>query len=236
VLSEEYLAGLKAAKESGKAKHIGFSTHMNEPEAIRAAAESGVHEVVLTAYNFKQEHASELKKAIAEAAAAGIGIVAMKTMAGGFFDRDKTKPVNCRAALKWVLQNPNVTTAIPGIKTFDQLADNARVNEDVTLTDEERSSLMIGALEPGLYCDGCSECAGSCRLSLPIPEMMRAYMYTYGYGDSALAKAVVDDLCLPASPCANCETCSSMCVKGFDLRGRIEDVIRLQNVPQEFLA
>lgn len=236
VLNEEYLAGLKAAKESGKAKHIGFSTHKNEPETIRAAIEGGVHEVVLTAFNFMQEHSPDLKKAIGEAAASGIGIVAMKTMAGGFFDRAKTKPVNCKAALKWVLQDTNVTTTIPGVKTFDQLAENATVNEDLTLTEEERSALLIGALEPGLYCNGCNECVGSCRNALPIPEMMRAYMYTYGYSDAGLGKEVVEDLSLPASPCAGCESCSSRCVKGFAVRERIEDVIRLRRVPREFLA
>ena len=42
----------------------------------------------------------------------------MKTMAGGFFDRDRTKPINCKAALKFVLQDENITTAIPGNYKF----------------------------------------------------------------------------------------------------------------------
>jgi predicted aldo/keto reductase-like oxidoreductase len=236
VLDEEYLAGLKAAKESGKARHIGLSTHKNEPEVVLAAAEGGVMDVVLTSLNFKQEHQVELRKAIREAAESGVGIIAMKTMAGGFFDRAKSRPVNCRAALKWVLQNPHVTTTIPGIKTFDQLADNVSVNEDPTLTDQERSDLTIGAGEPGLYCSGCGDCVGSCRNSLPIPDLMRAYMYTYGYGDPGLGKEVIDGLALRPSPCGDCAICSSACVKGFAIRERITDVMRLREVPQEFLA
>ncbi len=155
VLSAATLDALTAARESGKARHVGVSTHRNEPEVIRAAIRSGVYEVVLTSVNFKQDHYPEVKKAIAEAAAAGIGIIAMKTMAGAFHDKERTKPVNCKAALKWVLQDPNVTTAIPGITTFDQLTENAGVNNDLAMTEDEKvvphsRKVRRGALLPGL--------------------------------------------------------------------------------------
>jgi aryl-alcohol dehydrogenase-like predicted oxidoreductase len=123
VLSGSTLEAVTAARQSGKARHVGVSTHRNEPDVIRAAVRSGVYDIVLTSVNFRQDHYQEVKKAIAEAAASGVGIIAMKTMAGAFYDRERTKPVNCRAALKWVLQDPNVTTAIPGITTFDHLTE-----------------------------------------------------------------------------------------------------------------
>jgi uncharacterized protein len=50
------LEAIQAAKKSGKARHIGMSTHKNEPEVIQAAIESGVYEVVLSAINFKQDY------------------------------------------------------------------------------------------------------------------------------------------------------------------------------------
>jgi len=42
VLSASTLEALTAARESGKARHVGVSTHRNEPEVIRAAVRSGV--------------------------------------------------------------------------------------------------------------------------------------------------------------------------------------------------
>lgn len=230
------LGALQEAKKSGKARFVGVSTHKNEPEVILAAAESKVHDVVLTSINFKQDHADQMKEAIAKAAEAGIGIVAMKTMAGGFFDRDKAKPVNCRAALKWVLQNPNVTTAIPGMTTFDQLADNAAVNQDLAFTEEERKALVQGEAQGGLYCNACERCVPGCSKNLPIPELMRAYMYAYGYGSPALGRELVTINGLQPNPCADCRTCTADCVKGFDLREKIADVSRLAAVPEEFLA
>ena len=236
VLSASTLEALTAARESGKARHVGVSTHRNEPEVIRAAVRSGVYEVVLTSVNFKQDHYPEVKKAIAEAAAAGVGIIAMKTMAGAFHDKERTKPVNCRAALKWVLQDENVTTAIPGITTFDQLADNSGVNNDLALTEDEKSSLIPGKSEGGLYCPGCPGCSDRCTRGLPVPEIMRAYMYTYGYGDARLAQDLLAGLRIDGNPCGECAECTVGCPRGFDLPVRVRDISRLTSVPSEFLG
>ncbi len=169
VLSPSTLDALTAARKSGRARHVGVSTHRNEPEVIRAAVRSGVYEVVLTSVNFKQDHYPEVKKAIAEATAAGVGIIAMKTMAGAFHDKERTQPINCKAALKWVLQDLNVTTAIPGITTFDQLTENAAVNYDLAMTEEEKSSLVAGKSQGGLYCPGCPGCTESMHERPPGP-------------------------------------------------------------------
>ncbi len=235
VLSGATIDALKEAKESGRARHVGVSTHKNEPEVIRAAAGSGVYEVVLTSINFKQDHFADVSKAIAEAASAGLGVIAMKTMAGGFHDKERTKPVNCTAALKWVLQDPNVTTAIPGITSFDQLAENAAVAFDLTLTEDEKAALLPGKSEGGLYCPGCHGCSDTCTKGLPIPDIMRAFMYTYGYRDPHMGKDLLAGLRLGGNPCGQCGACTVDCPRGFDVPGRIRDVSRLAHVPSEFL-
>jgi hypothetical protein len=236
VLDRETLDVVRDIRTSGRARHVGVSTHKNEPDVIRAAIESGTYDVVLTAINFRQDHVAEIRAAIAEAADAGIGIIAMKTMAGVYFDKDRTDPIDCKAALKWVLQDEHVCTSIPGITSFDTLAQNASVNTDVTLTAEERAGLRIGKAEGGLYCNGCSVCVGSCARALPIPELMRAYMYTHGYRDALTGKDLVASLGTGINPCADCASCSARCVKGFDLPGRIADVSRLAAMPEDPLA
>ena len=236
VLSPEMLDTMKTAKDSGKARHIGVSTHKNEPEVILAAIESNLFEVVLTAINFKQDHYPEVRKAVAQAAEKGIGIIGMKTMAGAFHDKEKTRPVNCKAALKWVLQDSNVTTAIPGITSFDMLAENAGVNEDLTMTDEEKGDLVLGKSDSGLYCQGCEQCVPRCTRGLPIPEIMRAYMYTYGYGDPRMAHALLSELAVPVNPCGACNSCTVSCAKSFPIVDRITDITRLTEVPVEFLS
>ena len=85
---EPILEALQDIKRSGRARWIGVSTHQREPEVIRAAAECEVYDVVLTSYNFRQPHAAEVGKAIAQAASKGLGVVAMKAMAGVYWDAE----------------------------------------------------------------------------------------------------------------------------------------------------
>ena len=88
---------------------------------IQAAIDSGVYEVVLTSVNFKQDHYPAVKEAIAKAAKAGIGIVAMKTMAGGFHDKERKQPINCKAALKFVCRMKILRLQFPEIQTLISL-------------------------------------------------------------------------------------------------------------------
>jgi uncharacterized protein len=236
VLFPEMLDAVTEAKKSGKARHVGVSTHKNEPEVIQAAIDSSVYEVVLTSINYKQEHYAVLKETIAKAAKAGIGIVAMKTMAGGFHDKERKQPINCKAALKFVLQDENVTTAIPGNTNFDHLAMNASVNRDLTMTAQEEADLLVGKSQGGLYCQGCEHCIPNCPKGLPIPEIMRAYMYTYGYRDSRQAQELLMSLNIPTTPCADCAQCSAKCAKNFAIAERVTDVMRLTKVPEEFIS
>ncbi|HEK85806.1 MAG: aldo/keto reductase [Candidatus Saccharicenans sp.] len=238
VLKPENLEVMEKAKKSGKARFIGVSTHANEPEVIRAAIEAKIYDVVLSGYNFRKDYIKDLDAAIAEATSAGMGIIAMKTLAGAYWDKQRTQPINTKAALKWALNNPNITTAIPGMTTFDQLKTDLEVVKDLKLTDSELKDLKLGEAQglAGLYCQGCQRCVPQCPKDLPIPEMMRAYMYAYGYKNLAAAHELVSSLGLPDNPCDGCDQCLVNCAFKFDVRDRIVDINRLKSVPSEFLA
>lgn len=233
---EPILDALKTAKKQGKAKHIGLSTHSNEVEVIEAAIEMGVHEVILTAYNFKQDHKEKLGEMIAKASKAGIGIVGMKSMAGGDLGKNSDQPVNFKAALKWALNNPHVHTTIPGIINFKQMKENFSVMEDLSLTSEEKNFIHAASAKAGLYCNGCNTCTDSCRKGLPIPDLMRAHMYAYGYREMKKAREVLDEHQVHDNPCKDCAVCTASCVKGFDLPARLADISRMGQVPEEFLV
>ncbi len=226
---------MKKVRKSGKARFLGVSTHSNEAGVLVAAAESGFIDVVLTAYNFAK-NVDEMNAAIEKAAGAGLGIIAMKTMAGGFFDKEKQRPINTQAALKWALQNPNVHTSIPGFTAFDHLEDSFAIMENPELTEEERRHIEEGKNLASLYCIGCQNCLDQCRKNLPVPDFMRAYMYTYGYSNLEKAYDLLTDLDLSNDPCSGCNTCTVACTKKFDVAARIKDVSRLIDVPEDFIT
>lgn len=114
-------------KAEGKARFLGTSFHHNEVTLLRATADEKIYDVVLTSYNFRQPHREEVKKAIAYAAKAGLGTVAMKVMAGAYWDKERQHPINGKAALKWLLQDTNLHTTIPSADNYDQLETNLSV-------------------------------------------------------------------------------------------------------------
>jgi aryl-alcohol dehydrogenase-like predicted oxidoreductase len=236
ILNKTVTDAFTEIKKQGKARHLGVSTHSNEPDVIQAIIDSDTYEIVLTAINFKQDHINQIKEKIALAAKKGIGIIGMKTMAGAFIDRERTMPINCKAALKWVLQDPNVHTTIPGITNIEQLTENMSVMENLNLTEEEKNHLEAARLSAGIYCDGCMECIAKCKKKLPVNDIMRAFMYTYGYNQFDKAYALLNEINIPENPCEDCSDCTVMCRKGFNVHDKIADIARLRKVPRDFIT
>ncbi|HUS87236.1 MAG TPA: aldo/keto reductase [Bacteroidales bacterium] len=232
---EEITRAMLKLKQDGRVKFIGISTHSNEPKVIDAMVEAGIWDVVLTRYNFNLSYLEELNASIDRAARAGMGIVAMKTLAGGFFDRERTKPINTTAALKWALANPNIHTAVPGMTSFDMLEEDLKVLVDIEMTEKEKKDVLIAMNEPGLFCTTCNNCLELCKKGLPVPDLMRAYMYAYGYANIEKAHTLLSDLNLGSDPCGNCSSCDITCTKRFDIRGKIGDISRLTDVPEDFI-
>jgi len=235
-LYEPILNALVKAKKAGKIRFIGITTHRNEPEVINAAVDSKVYDVVLPAYNFRQKHAEEVRKAIARAAEAGLGIIAMKTIGGNVGGSYHNPQIDAPMALKWALQDPHVHTIIAGFTTFDQLEIDLKVLRDTSLSKLEKDTLRHAALQSPLYCQGCGKCLGQCAKQLPIPDLMRAYMYLYGYRNLVEAQDLLSSLSLPASLCGDCGSCPVKCLNQWNVSERIQNVVRLREVPPEFIA
>lgn len=237
ILNESLLKALLKLKEQGKTRYVGIATHSFCEEALKAAADSKIYDVAMTAYNFKTENKETMNEAIAYAVNSGMGVIAMKTTAGAFNDKARTKPLNTDAALKWVLQNDNISTIVSGISSLEELNKNLAMIKNLKMSDQEIMDLNLTGLnsEPGLYCHQCRQCVPQCRYNLEIPTVMRSYMYAYGYRNLQHAQHTLIEAGLPENSCNNCKACSVNCRAGFDIKEKIGDISRLMNVPKEFL-
>ena len=90
-MAPQMLEAFSELKKQGKVRFVGMSTHKNEPDIIQAAIDSNFYDVMLITINFAQGHGDKIREKIV-AAEKGIGIVAMKTMAGGFSDKERSIP------------------------------------------------------------------------------------------------------------------------------------------------
>jgi predicted aldo/keto reductase-like oxidoreductase len=231
------ISAIEKIKKQKKARFIGFSTHNNMAAVIDAAAAYERWDVILTSYNFKMNNLNEMNAALKKANKAGIGVVAMETLAGGgFLDKEKTKPINPTAALKWALLNTDITTSIPEMTTFDHLENNIKIMADLTMTDQEKGEILAAASMQGIYCSGCNGCSGQCPSGLPVPDLMRAYMYAYGYSNISIAYSLLGELGTGSAPCMKCDSCTVACRSNFNIREKISDVSRLVDVPSDFIV
>ncbi len=222
----EALVGLR---EQGKVRFFGVTTHTNQADVINAIVDDPdrFFDTVLVAYNFKSE--PEVKQAIARAARAHIGVIAMKTQAGGY-QTEALGPISPhQAALKWVLQDTNVTAAIPGMKDLSQLnEDIAVMGMRVTRTDRQILQRYAEAIGP-YYCHLCARCETSCPQGVAISTINRSLMYAEAYGEIELARTTYNEVPPDASAltCLDCPHCVARCVNGISIASKMSRAHRL---------
>jgi predicted aldo/keto reductase-like oxidoreductase len=237
MLNENLLKAMQDLKKQGKIRFAGIATHNNVEEALMAAADSKVYDVVMPAYNYKTQNKEAMNEALAYAAKAGVGMIAMKTTAGAFRDKSRTTPLNTDAALKWVLQNENIASIVSGMSSVEELQKNIAMIRNLKISEQELKDLNLAGLgtEPSLYCYQCPDCVSQCPQHVDVPTLMRSYMYAYGYRNLEHAQHTLKQAVVSGNPCENCDACRINCVAGFDIKERIQDIARLNDVPKEFL-
>jgi predicted aldo/keto reductase-like oxidoreductase len=213
---------LQAMKKEGKARFTGFSAHTDMASLLKAAAKAGCHDVALTSYNFT--HASDLKEAVASAAQAGIGVIAMKTQAGGYKSEHMGGLSPHQAALKYVITDPNVSTAIPGVTTIEQIDECVAVMGTAFSRLDSDTLQSYDSYLAGRICTMCGGCSGTCPHGVNYADCLRAVMYHHGYRDLHLVREVLNDreLMEKSKRCAECSSCSVTCKRGVDIRAQMQ--------------
>lgn len=232
-INDELLETQAEMKKAGKIRFAGISTHLNMDKMLGHIARLGRTDVVLTTYNFTM--AAEMTRAIEAARGAGLGIVAMKVLAGGFArigrgDRlygvnpealtsTLKKPGAMQAAIKWSLANKSVDTAIVCMTDNDQLEENfAAMGARFSEADKGLLAAQLAAISP-LYCRMCGTCTGACPQGVQVADKLRILAYADGYGQFGLARERYQELA--ETSCAGCGSCAVRCPNGVDVPGRL---------------
>jgi predicted aldo/keto reductase-like oxidoreductase len=217
------------AKKQGKVRFTGVSTHGGQQQLLPWMAKKGVFDVVLAAYNFTMD--AGMDQAIEIASKAGLGVVAMKVMAGGP-RRLKSGDPNLKrftqegamlAALKWVIKKPSIATTIPSITDMDQLDENLKAMANpLSAGDEKILTAHLDAIRP-LYCSMCGKCDGACQKGLPVADVLRYLTYADGYGQFALGRERFLELSAEHQTirCGDCAACTVNCPHGVQVAHRM---------------
>lgn len=236
VTDSRVINALEKIRKSGRAKYIGYASHAQRPDILDAAVKAGIYDVALLSYNFKLANLKETQEAMDRASKAGMGLIAMKTMSGAVEDADGKRKVNAGACLKWVWENSVITTIIPGFTNYDELDECMAAVQDRKLSDGEREYLAELCGKDSLYCQQCNQCIPQCPQNLPIPDIMRAYMYAYGYKQSGLTKQTLTELAVDTHACDGCDQCTVNCPSGFNVKDKIAAIMPVAQIPDVFLT
>jgi hypothetical protein len=233
-------------KDEGLVRHLSTSFH-SKAEDLKKLADTGCFETILCQYNLL-DRANE--EAIAYAASKGVGVAIMGTVGGGRLGTPSevlggilpgaARVSTPELALRFVLSNPNVSAALSGMSTMQQVEENiATASRDSYLTPEEREKIAQAMAEnrrlAELYCTGCKYCM-RCPHDVNIPRVFELMNYyrVYGLQDYArreyleltAGRAWPKDL-KDASKCEACGECEEKCPQKLKIAEQLKEAHRV---------
>lgn len=207
------VTALLEAKKAGKIGHIGITAHTMD--ALKVAVASEVFETIMYPYNIIENQAEGLFET---AKKLDIGIIAMKPLAGGAL-------TDGALAMKYILNNDNITLAIPGMGNIQELEQNcSALNGDKKLTAEEIKKCRSIAEEMGqVFCRRCGYCAPCPKgIDIPFSFILKAYYDNYDLKDWAHER--YKSMGSHAENCEACGICEKRCPYDLPIRNMIKDV------------
>jgi predicted aldo/keto reductase-like oxidoreductase len=233
---------MQKAKDQGLIKHICTSFH-DDNEALIKLIDTGYVESITLQYNLLNR---DLEEGIAHAKEKNVGIVVMGPVAGGRLGGSsevlaKAVPGIGRVpelALRFVLSNPNVTVALSGMSTMQQVEENtATASDEVSLSSQDKKMISehVERLSEmtKLYCTGCKYCM-PCPQEVNIPYIFEMYNMGKVYGLWEPARSGYASLPTrrwnpgqQADACIECGECEEKCPQNIQIREQLKDAHRL---------
>ncbi len=209
------VTAIEDAMRAGRVRHLGASAH--SAKSFERLLGYPQIETIMFPYNIVENQGEAL---MARAAAQGVGVIAMKPLAGGNIT-DGT------LALRYVLQNPNCAVAIPGMASPDEAVANVAAAEiEGPLTPEELAACEAIRTElSGSFCRRCGYCA-PCTAGIDIPSVFVLENYVKHYDLADWARARYEAAPVKASACVGCGLCEARCPYELPIREKLRAAAR----------
>lgn len=214
VMSDEgALRALKELKQEGVIGEIGVSSH--SVDVLDAVMDSGEFSTIQFPYNAVERQGESLFE---KAKKMDIGVIIMKPLAGGAIR-------NGEQAVRFILENPNISVVIPGVDSVEQVIENARPGIDGRpLTEDDREKLEAEAESLGTqFCRRCGYCA-PCTIGIDIPNNFIFDSYFTRYNLQEWAASRLKSLKVWAKDCIECGECESRCPYDLPIMDMLKEV------------
>ncbi len=244
-------------KANGKIGYIGFSFHDSFDvfkEIIDSYSNWTLCQIQYNYVDTKSSSATPGTEGLKYAASRGLAVVVMEPIQGGnlamkqrpevqsLWDKAEVKRTPAEWALQWIWNQPEVSVALSGMSTFQQVVENLQSADHSgpgTLSKKELgiiSGVQEQYLDYGLVgCTGCGYCQ-PCPQGVAIPEILALYNEHYRRrGDEAAQSQIVSKRkeTVPAekwaTACAKCGECEEKCPQQLPIRAVLDKAVRSFN-------
>jgi predicted aldo/keto reductase-like oxidoreductase len=226
------------ARDEGLIRHFSFSSH-DSPENILKLLETGLFESCIIQYNLLDRRNEPV---INYAREHDISVLVMGPVGGGRLGMRSEKMESIvpgvqstpELALRFVLSNPGVTSALSGMNTIDMIDENiATASIEEPLSDEELAAIEQTLEEnkrlSELYCTGCDYCM-PCPQDVGISRIFSAMNMHRVWGLTEPAKERYARLgpdsrsgLLQADACVECGSCEAQCPQDIPIIEQLKE-------------
>ena len=229
--------------DEGKFKHLGFSFH-DDYDVFRGIIDDyDDWTLCQIQYNYADRDYQAGTRGLKYAASKGLAVVVMEPVAGGRLTIKPPKPIQdmlnkapvkrtqAERALLWVWNQPEVSLALSGMSTLQQVKENVRTaNHSGPNTLNEEELELIDAVarkykEQGFIgCTGCRYCL-PCPEGVNTPEIISLFNEFFAKGMADEIKSKYWERVTPESQakrCARCGKCEELCPQRLPIR----DILR----------
>jgi len=127
------------------------------------------------------------------------------------------------AAIKFVLNHPNVNSACLTVTNFDELEAFVALSGKKFDLKAQQILAAYKSVYGDLYCrHACGQCESSCPSGVPVNTVMRYYHYFSAQGREKAAMMQYANLAQKANACTNCAGhCEKACPYGVPVQGEL---------------
>jgi predicted aldo/keto reductase-like oxidoreductase len=238
---------MQKAIESGKVKHAGFSFH-EDISFFRTILDSFDWGMCQIMFNYMEDR--EWEKHISYAYSKGVAVVVMEPLLGGKLANTPPSEVvkvweasgydrsPADWSFKWIFSHPEVTLALSGMSTMDQVVENLKIAENSlpnALSEKELNCIdKVKDLFTSLTkvkCTGCEYCL-PCPNNVSIPQIFSYYNEAAAYNiqqESAKNYEGLKKSSRDASLCVECGKCEEACPQKLPIMKHLKEAYESLN-------
>ena len=208
------LMALEEAKKEDKVRHIGVTSH--SVKCLDMLINNPIFETIQYPYNIVENQAEELFE---KANKMNIGIIVMKPLAGGAID-------DAKLAIKYILNNDNVSVVIPGMESIKQIQENNSVKKGVYTQEELNKIDLIKNELNNDFCRRCGYCMPCPKgINIPFSFLVEGYFSRYNLKEWAVSR--YQSMKVKPSACIECGICETKCPYNLPIRRKLKEVVKV---------